>query len=156
MHQIQVQVYLWSVCLLHLFCGQAVIREISAHHVLFRVIRLWCRLREHTKFAAAHPRGDLPCRLLQPLCLLGGGIFPGDHDHQIIPARRVLHYLLVDRALLLQVLSRCLMLLLVPICYPCPVDGEMMQIFVLLRDQQLPPVIGMVSLLRSVESGFRD
>jgi hypothetical protein len=102
--------------------------------VLLGVIRLRGSLREHTVLAAAHPCGVLPGRLLLPLCR---GILSGDHDYQIISARRVLFVL--DHDLPLQALSRSL--LLVPVSYPCLIYGEMMEIFVFLGDQQLSPVI---------------
>jgi len=95
--------------------------------VLLGVIRLRGSLREHTVLAAAHPCGVLPGRLLLPLCR---GILPGDHDHQIISARRVL-----------LVLDHDLSLLLVPVSYPCLIYGEMMEILVFLGDQQLSLVI---------------
>jgi len=104
--------------------------------VLLGVIRLRGSLREHAVLAAAHPCGVLPRRLLLPLCR---GILPGDHDHQVIPARRVL--LVLDHDLPVQALSRTLMLLLVPVGYPCLIDGEMMKVFVFLRDQKLSLVI---------------
>ena len=103
--------------------------------MLLGVIRLRGSLREHAVLAAAHPCGVLPGRLLLPLCR---GILPGDHDHQVISARRVL--LVLDHDLPVQALSRSL-LLLVPVGYPCLIDGEMMKIFVFLRDQQLSLVI---------------
>ena len=95
--------------------------------MLLGVIRLRGSLREHTVLAAAHPCGVLPGRLLLPLCR---GILPGDHDHQIISARRVL-----------LVLDHDLSLLLVSVSYPCLIYGEMMEILVFLGDQQLSLVI---------------
>ena len=145
MHQIQVQVDLRSIlCLLHFFGGQAVIREIAAHHVLLGVIRLRSGLREHAVLAAAHPRRVLPRRLLLPL----RSVLPGDQDHQIVPACRVL--LAFDSDFLLQALQRDL--LMVPVGYPRLMDGEMVEVFVFLRNEQLPLVVGVVSLLRGVES----
>ena len=103
--------------------------------MLLGVIRLRGSLREHAVLAAAHPCGVLPRRLLLPLCR---GILPGDHDHQVIPARQVL--LVLDHDLPVQALSRTL-LLLVPVGYPRLIDGEVMKVFVFLRDQKLSLVI---------------
>jgi hypothetical protein len=41
---------------------------------------------------------------------------------------------------------------MVPVGYPRLMDGEMVEVFVFLRNEQLPLVVGVVSLLRGVES----